>query len=155
MKNLIIFALAQLTYVILTTIKNLIVAKLDNKHLSALSNAIAYGFYTLVLKMVANMPLLITATITLIANNIGVYISYWIMEKFRKDDLWKVEIYTYNNDLEKIITDLEKHSLKFLEITHNLINVYCYTQTETQALKEILGNYKTKTNTIKVMQKLV
>ncbi len=152
-KITLIFFIMQLVNVILNTIKSLIVAKFDNTHLSAGMNAIAYAFYVSVVKSIANLPLVITMIVTLITNIIGVYISYYLIEKTRKDDLWKVEVYIKEEG--KILQQiLLQSALGFLIINDKILNVYCYTKNDSRKLKKILKDFNCKINIIKVEKQL-
>lgn len=148
-----IFFVIQLINVILNTLKTLIMAKTDNKHASAIINAITYGFYTIVVQQVANLDLAITVSVTIITNIIGVYISYNIMHKTRKDNLWKIEIVNKHSDkLNYIENHLTKYEIPFVRVTDKVLNVYSYSQTDSTTVKSLIEEYKCKYN-ITVIEK--
>jgi hypothetical protein len=124
-------------------------ARTDNPHLSAIVNAVTFGFYTAVVKQIAGLDLMVTISVTVITNVIGVYITYWVMGKVRKDNLWKVELFSPVEFDEYFIEDLVTADLQFTEINDSLINVYCYNQAESANLKTLIRNrseYKIKYN---------
>lgn len=136
-----IFAALQLINVMLNTAKTLIMARTDNPHLSALINAITYGFYTAVVKQIASLDLSITIIIVVITNVIGVYLTYWITSYIRKDNLWKIELYLPNEPARTAIKrELEKNNIAFNLVAPNLLVVYCYTQDESTVVHKAIEN---------------
>lgn len=68
MKTITVFFIVQSINVILSTMKSLVMIRSNNRHLSAIVNAIQYGFYAIVIKQIANLGLEITVIITIITN---------------------------------------------------------------------------------------
>ena len=138
MKIIIIFALATLINVLLSTIRSITTIK-SNKWIAGLVNAISYGFYTwLVILTVADFNLWIKVGITAIANFIGVWIIKFIEEKARKDKMWRIDL----------AIPTEEHDFahrRLADIPHNFVecgswtmfNCYCATQTETAKVKQL------------------
>ena len=138
MEIIILFATLQIINVILNTAKTLIMSRTDNPHMSALINAITFGFYVAVVKQIATLDLTTTIIITVITNVIGVYITYAIARKLRKDDLWKVEIFAPNqSDMLSICDLLDEGNVSYYPDDH-LITAYCYTQTESKTVNDAL-----------------
>ena len=138
MKIIIIFALATLINVLLSTIRSITTIK-SNKWIAGLVNAISYGFYTwLVVLTVADFNLWIKVGITAIANFIGVWIIKFIEEKARKDKMWRIDLAIPTEE-----RDFAHHRLA--DIPHNFVecgswtmfNCYCATQTETAKVKQL------------------
>ena len=147
MKIIIIFALATLINVLLSTIRSITTIK-SNKWIAGLVNAISYGFYTwLVVLTVADFNLWIKVGITAIANFIGVWIIKLIEEKGQKSKLWKVELAVLGENGSKII-----HALHKEYIPHNynylgkwcIFNIYCTTKEETAKVLDIAKLYEGK-----------
>ena len=89
-ETIIIFTICQFINVALNTIKTIIMHK-EEKISSSIINAITYGFYAVIVVMTATaLPLWQTVVITIITNLIGVYMSMWLLEKFKKDSLWEI-----------------------------------------------------------------
>ena len=55
-------------------------------------NVSAYSFYTVVVKQTASLPLIITVFATAVANALGVWVSYAVLDRLQKDRLWKLEV---------------------------------------------------------------
>ena len=91
--NIIIFAIATVVNVTLSTIRSICTIKCG-KWLSALSNAICYGFYPLIVMLTANgtVDIIINMAITAVANFICVWLIKYVEEKARKGKMWKVEM---------------------------------------------------------------
>lgn len=134
MNLIIIFFVLQLVNVIFNTLKTLVMSKTDSKHAAAAINAITFAFYTAVVQQTARLDLVITIPVTAVTNIIGVYISYWILGKIRKDQLWKVEVYAKNAIGLGEKCDLWEIGYTYL--ANNVINVYCYTQAQSKLIAD-------------------
>lgn len=149
MNAIIIFALATVVNVTLSTIRSICTIKCG-KWLSAFSNAICYGFYPLIVMLTAKgtVDIIVNMAITGIANFICVWIIKYIEEKARKARLWKVEATVLRTHLDHLHADLVQE-----DIAHNyisnvgkyvLFNIYCPTQKESAKAKEIMDKYDAK-----------
>ena len=144
--NIIIFAIATVVNVTLSTIRSICTIKCG-KWLSALTNALCYGFYPLIVMLTAKDSVTIwtNMAITAVANFICVWLIKFIEEKARKDKLWKVEIAVakcYQKDVGN----------NLLNVPHNCIdtgswvmfNCYCNCQSETAYVVDIAKRYNGK-----------
>lgn len=140
-----VFFLCSLVNVMLSTCKTVLTVK-AKKGTATLINACTYGFYAIVVKQLASFDLIYTVSITIITNIIGVYASLWIMEKFTKDKLWKIEVTVPTNCTEVIDRTLEHipHGYIKLSDKHTVFNFYCSTQKESAEVKEIVNHYNAK-----------
>lgn len=139
MEIIVIFFLLQFVNVMLNTGKTLIMARTDNPHASALINAVTFGFYTTVVKQIATLDLSITIVIVIITNVIGVYATYAIVHKLKKDNLWKIEIYTPNPETQQnIITELTAGNVANASINPHFLTAYCYTQNESAYTAQVI-----------------
>lgn len=140
-----IFFLCSLINVMLSTCKTVLTVK-ASKSTATLINACTYGFYAIVVKQLASLDLFYTVVVTVITNIIGVYASLWLMERFAKDKLWKVEL-TVPTKYTKVI-DKELHEIphNYIELSkkHTIFSFYCSTQKESAKVKEIVNKYNAK-----------
>ena len=138
MKIIIIFALATLINVLLSTIRSITTIK-SNKWIAGLVNAISYGFYTwLVVLTVADFNLWIKVGITAIANFIGVWIIKFIEEKARKDKMWRIDLAIPTEKRDFAHRRLADIPHNFVECgSWTMFNCYCATQTETAKVKQL------------------
>ena len=139
MNAILIFALATVINVTLSTIRSICTIKCG-KWLSALSNAVCYGFYPLIVMLTANgtVDIIINMCITAVANFVCVLLIKFIEEKSRKDKMWRIDLAIPNDE-----RDFAHRKLK--DIPHNYVecgawtmfNCYCATQAETAKVKQL------------------
>lgn len=148
----IIFFALQLLNVILNTAKSLIMARTDNPHMSAMINAVTFGFYTVVVKQIASLDITMTTIVVIVTNVIGVYVTYWIAKKLKKDSLWKIEI--YNKSIAPLAYELEQQKIPYAFITAEIVTAYCYTQSDSEKVKKIItADPDTKYNITEITKK--
>lgn len=149
MTTIIIFTICSLINVMLSTVKTIVMYK-KNILSSAFVNAITYGFYTVIVVLMAGgeMPLGWKILLTALTNFVGVALSMMIMRKLEKDKLWKVEatvIYIHKDDVCEM---LNKAKVPYNYIDgigkYTLFNIFCSTQQQSAAVKEILKAYDAK-----------
>ena len=145
---LLLYLVLQVVYVILNTVTN--IAKIKcSKLIASLTSAICYGFYVIVVVATAsNQPIWVKMLLTAITNVVGVYIGMWVMEKLRKDKLWKIEIticdaieaYQFENTLRE--KDILFNSV-VCENNDIILNVYSKSQKESEIIKKALAEATT------------
>lgn len=148
MKLLIIFIILNIANVIIQTIKSICTIKCG-KGVAAIVNAVAFGLYTIVtVYMMCDLDLWLKATIVALCNLVGVFVVKYIEEKTRKDKLWKIETTVLNGYKKDICTLLVKADIPFNYIEgvgkYTVFNIFCATQTQSSAVREILKKYKVK-----------
>ena len=95
-------------------------------------NVIAYSFYTVVVKQTADLPLDITVITTAIANAVGVWLSYVILDRLQKDRLWKLEVVIPSNFTEKFACELANIPHNYIQLGNKTsFNFYCETRADT------------------------
>ena len=142
---IIVFCICSLVNVILSTLKTLIMVN-AGRNSSIAINAICYGFYTLVVKQLTSVDYVTAVVVTILANVVGVWISYKIMDLFKKDKLWRITVTLKNKKaLDECVKNLEKYNIGFTPIEKtNSIDIYSYNQKESAVIKNILANYDYK-----------
>lgn len=144
-KVMILFFVCSLVNVILSTLKTLIMVN-AGRNSAIFINAVCYGFYTLVVKQLASVDYVTAVMVTIITNIIGVWISYKIMDLFKKDKVWRITV-TFKNakDLDKCAKLLENYNIGYSTMGGvNVIDIYSYSQKESEIVKSILKNYNHK-----------
>lgn len=141
----VIFVICSLVNVILSTLKTLIMVN-AGRGSAIIINAVCYGFYTLVVKQLTSVDYVTAIIVTILANIVGVWISYKIMDLFKKDKLWRITATLKNKkQLDECVKALEKYNISFTQIKDSLsIDIYSYTQKESSIVKTILNNYDYK-----------
>lgn len=138
MNLIVLFIILNVINVLVQTAKSIITIK-GTKLQASLVNAVAFGFYTIVVVyMVSDIPLMLKVLIVAITNFFGVYIVKWIEEKKTKDRLWKIEFTAHIEELQLIKCALERENVSFSYVEagrYVIFNTYCATQTDTNAVK--------------------
>lgn len=109
------FFLISLTNVILSSIKSICTVRYG-RGINILTNVAAYSFYVIVVKQTADLPLTITVVSTAVANALGVWLSYVMLDNLQKDRLWKIEV-----TVPKIYVEVIHCRLR--DICHDYIDV--------------------------------
>lgn len=145
---LLLYLVLQVVYVILNTVTN--IAKIKcSKLIASLTSAVCYGFYVIVVVATAsNQPIWVKMFLTAITNVVGVYVGMWVMEKLRKDKLWKIEItirdaieaYQFENTLRE--KDISFNSV-VCENNDIILNVYSKSQKESEIIKKAFAEATT------------
>lgn len=146
--NILIFAIATVINVSLSTVRAITTIK-SGKWLSAVMNAVCYGFYPLIVMLTAQgtVGILVNMAITAIANFICVWIIKFVEEKARKDKLWLVKITVKPNYLETIKTELKNKNVSFTYYNvekYIVFDTYCETQAQTIFVTDICKKYDGK-----------
>ena len=146
---LIIFIVLNIVNVIIQTVKSIATIKCG-KIAAALVNAVAYGLYTVVVVYtVCDLPLWLKVVVVGLCNLVGVFCVKWGEEKSRKDKLWRVEATLPHDEkeFESIRALLEEKQIphNYIDINkYYLLNIYCATQKQSAAVKEVLSTYNAK-----------
>ena len=150
MNAIIFFALMTVINVILSTIRSLCTIK-GGKWLSAITNAVCYGFYPLIVMLTAKdtVTIWVNMIITAVANFVCVWLIKLVEEKARKDKLWKVEMAVPNEYAEEVVERLKSRGnwLPFNYIYLGkwcIFNCYCDTQYQTEFAKNLAKEFNGK-----------
>jgi hypothetical protein len=138
------FFLISLINVILSSTKSICTVRYG-RGINVLTNVIAYSFYTVVVKQTANLPLEITILSTALANALGVWLSYVILDRIQKDRLWKIEVVVPKEHTEIIHSELDFIPHNYVDIGPRvLFNFYCGTKKQSSAVKKYCIKYNGK-----------
>ena len=139
-----IFFLLQFINVVLSTMKTVLTVK-ASKHIAMLINTVTYTFYSGVVKLMTGQDMFIVLAVTFITNIIGVYIAMFILDKSKKDVLWKVEVTVGSDVAEELHDKMTDVPHSYIAVGKNtLFNFYCATQKESARVKEIVNEYNAK-----------
>ena len=146
MNAILIFAIATVINVTLSTIRSICTIKCG-KWLSAVSNAVCYGFYPLIVMLTAQgtVGIIINMGITAIANFICVWLIKFVEEKAKKDKMWKVEMAIPNKYGNALHFDLRGLPHNYIEVgSWVMFNCYCMTQADTKMVVDLAKQYEGK-----------
>ena len=145
-----VFFILNLLNVMLCTAKSILTVK-STRGIATIINAVAYGYYAMIIKQIGDQDLIVVVIATIIANLIGVYFSLWLLDKFKKDKLWVVRIAVTMTDYLNLKEELISDGLGFNEyvITTKYgesvgMDIFSHNQKESQELRELLEKYKVK-----------
>lgn len=144
MNAILLFTIATIINIILSTIRSLCTIK-GGKMISAITNAVCYGFYPLIVMLTAKdtVSIVTNMVITAIANFVCVYVIKMVEEKARKDRLWKFEATFEHNPIKlaHLKEHLERNKIPYNYIDINkyyVFNFYAKTQAESEIIKRII-----------------
>jgi hypothetical protein len=108
-------------------------------------NVIAYSFYTIVVKQTASLPLSVTVISTALANALGVWVSYAILDMLQKDRLWKVEVVVPRSFTDMLHYELKSIPHNYIELgPKTLFNFYCETKADTSRVIKYCKDFQGK-----------
>ena len=140
----VLFFTLQFINVVLSTMKTVLTVK-ANKHIATLINTATYTFYAGVVKLLTDQPMIVVVVVTFLTNIIGVYLAMFILEKTRKDVLWKVEVTVNNEVAEELHHRMAEVPHSYIIVgKHTLFNFYCETQAESAKVKAVVKEYNAK-----------
>lgn len=148
MNFIILFTIAQLINVILSTLKSVITIK-GGKIQAAAISAVTYSFNIIVIKSLQDVNLLIAVGVTILTNLIGVYIGLTIMQKLRKEQLWKITTSLPTLNLIDFKNELNINDISYIDYETNdekykVVDVFSKEKKESKTIKEIFKKYDVK-----------
>ena len=157
MAQIIIFTVCSLVNVILSTMKTILTVR-STKVVASIINAVTYGFYAIVVKQLASLDLTVTVIVTIATNLLGVYLSMWIMDKMKKDCLWKISVTTKDKSIVKKIENFDieytMSPIQYKKETYYSIEIFSKNQKDSTIIKNILNEYKVKYNVTEITKTL-
>lgn len=157
MTQIIIFTVCSLVNVILSTMKTILTVR-STRTVASLINAITYGFYAIVVKQLASLDVTVTVVVTIATNLVGVYFSMWLMDKMKKDCLWKISVTTKDCNLAKKIENFDieytMSPIQYKNETYYSLEIFSKNQKDSTIIKNILNEYKVKYNVTEITKTL-
>ena len=157
MVAIIIFTVCSSVNVILSTMKTILTVR-STKVVASVINAVTYGFYAIVVKQLASLDLTVTVIVTIATNLIGVYLSMWLMDKMKKDCLWKISVTTKDKSIVKKIENFDIEytlsPIQYKKETYYSIEIFSKNQKDSTIIKNILNEYKVKYNITEITKTL-
>ena len=142
------FTLATLINVILSTLKSVITIK-GGRFIASISNAISYGFNTIVIKSITDVNLWVAIVITVLSNLVGVYLALTITKKFEKERLWKITVTVLTENAKDLKTDLHEANIGFITYEtsyekYKVIDIFSNDKAESRVVRKLLSQYNVK-----------
>jgi hypothetical protein len=161
-QSILIFVALNLINVILSTIRHCLTQG-SSKTIAAVANAIAFTFYAAIVKLTSAQDMYIVIITTFFSNLVGVTIALWILDKMKKDKLWRISCTLLSeseetNEIMDIAEKLKERNIPYniipMEGKYSIIDIFSRTQAESLLIKEILSNKKVKQHVIVIDKKL-
>lgn len=148
MSFLFTFIVLSIINVIFSTVKSILTVK-GSKTVASLVSGSYYAFYNImIIYTVSDFPMWQKCLITFACNIVGVFIVKWFEEKMQKDKLWKVEATLDSSSMDAVRQMLNTTHIPYNYITgvgsYVIFNIFCSTQAQSAAVKEILKEYNAK-----------
>ena len=152
MYNLLLFIALSLINVVLSTVKSILTIKASN-FVASLINAVSYAFNAIVIKQLVGFDTTTTIVVVIITNFVGVWFGKCLLEKCRKDSLWKIEATVDNTQSGKLSCMLDTQDIPFTvsEVRRNSSNqpyfnfeIYSSSQEESHYIRFLLEETKAK-----------
>lgn len=148
-----LFFVLNLINVVLGTMRSILTVK-STPFVSMVINTVSYTFYSGIVKLVSGQDMAVVLITTALTNIIGVYIARFILDKCRKDKLWRITATIPNSiDSEMITEKLKTKDIKSVVYVGEgvkLIDIYSKTQGESIVVKEILEPLKVKYSVVEI-----
>lgn len=142
----ILFFILQFINVVLSTMKTVLTVK-ANKHIAMLINTVTYTFYSGVVKLITEQDMIIVLVVTFLTNVLGVYIAMFILDKAKKDVLWKIEVTIPKEESDAMLEDAKTLDIPFNYVDiekYMLFNFYSATQEVSSELSKMLKKHNAK-----------
>lgn len=148
MEFLTIFILLSVINVIFSTVRSIVTIK-GGKFVASIVSGGYFAFYNVMLiYTVMDFPIWQKCLITFVCNVVGVFIVKFVEELLQKDKLWKVEATIVHNYQADVCEMLNKTRVPYNYIEgigkYTIFNVFCATQKQSAAVREILKTYNAK-----------
>lgn len=154
---IILFFILNLINVILGTMRSILTVK-STPFISMIINTVSYTFYSGIVKMVSGQDMTIVLITTALTNIIGVYIARFILDRTKKDKLWRISATVYHNvKIEPITSKLKEYNIEYNVIkidNASILDIFSKTQGESTLIKEILDKPDIKYHVIEIDKKL-
>lgn len=148
------FVLLQFLNIIIATFKSVLLIKGTKLH-AALLNAVSYSLGIFITYYVSNeISIYYSIPITFVLNLFGVYLGLSILEKIRKDELWRIST-TVKFDLVKdYIKELRQVGVQLMPYEtgrsdYTVVDIFSNNREETKMIQPILQKYKVKYTILK------
>lgn len=144
------FTTAQFINVLLSTIRSVVLIK-GSRKTAVIFNVISYTVSALVTGLIAgvvkNVPLI--CLVTAVTNLTGTWVGLLIIDKVRKDQLWRISATVKSSQFQDLVNDLHRNKVDFITYQtqwteRTPIDVFSKSREESNMIKEIFKKYNVK-----------
>jgi len=158
--TVLMFFLSSLLNVILSTMKTVLTVR-ASKQIATLINCVNYTINTVIIKQITECDTWIAAIVTFFTNLIGVYFALWLIDRFKKDKLWKITVTIKDiNVLYEVVDILDEKDIEYTYESRyyskmkkgGRLEVFSKSKEESKIVKEILDSVKCKYDIVEVLR---
>ena len=148
------FVLLQFLNIVISTFKSVLLIKGTKAH-AALINAVSYSLGIFITYYVSNeISIYYSIPITFILNLFGVYIGLTILDKIRKDQLWRISTTIKADYLVDYISELRSEGVQLMpyetgRTDYSVVDVFSNNREETKKIHPIMKKYQVKYTILK------
>lgn len=152
-----LFFVLQLANVIVSTIRSILTIK-GTRLQAAIINAIYFSFYTVIVVFIVSdftsnqiLNWIIKISVVFVTNFFGVFISFKITNKARKDKMWEiVAIFSDKNEMSQAISIFDENKVPNYpacsnEKNLNILKIYSSGRKASKEINDVLKKYQVKT----------
>ena len=139
----------QLLNVIISTFKSVLTIR-GTKLTAALISALSYSVNIIIVYLVSrNLELYISIIITAVTNLLGVYTGLTLLDKFRQEQLWRIQTTVPTKTVSAFKKELLDKHIKFIsyETTWDkfkVVDIFSESRAESKIIKEIIHEHDAK-----------
>ena len=111
--SIVLFFVLNLINVILGTMRSILTVK-STPFVSMIINTVSYTFYSGIVKLVSGQDMIVVLVTTALTNIIGVYIARFILDKAKKDKLYRNNSRKYRQRRNYNAVKQQGHSIRCL-----------------------------------------
>lgn len=148
------FVIFQFINIIISTFKSVLLIK-GTKGFAALVNAVSYSLGIFITYFVSNeIPIHLSIPITFILNIIGVYLGLIILEKFKKDQIWRISTTIKADVKDEYIKELREIGVQLMPYEtgrddYKVVDIFSNNRKETEKITPIIKKYGAKYTILK------
>ena len=148
-KILIYFIILQMLNVVVSTIKSVLTIK-GTKLTAAIISSVSYSINIIIVFLVSkDLGLIESVAVTVITNLVGVYTGLTILEKLRKEQLWRIQTTVSSLKVDEYKQSLLDHNIKFISYEtswseYKVVDIFSSTKEESNIIKEIILEHNAK-----------
>ncbi|MFA7436405.1 MAG: hypothetical protein WC006_08600 [Bacilli bacterium] len=148
------FVLLQFLNIVISTFKSVLLIKGTKAH-AALINAVSYSLGIFITYYVSNeISIYYSIPITFILNLFGVYIGLTILDKIRKDQLWRISTTIKADYLVDYISELRSEGVQLMpyetgRTDYSVVDIFSNNREETKKIHPIMKKYQVKYTILK------
>jgi len=158
--SVLLFFCSSLLNVVLSTMKTVLTVK-ASKQVATLINCVNYTINTVIIKQISECEVWIAAVITFITNLIGVYFALWLIDRFKKDKVWKISVTIKDIfALYQVVDTLDEKDIAYTYTSiyyskmkkGGHLEIFVKNKDESKLVKEILDSIKCKYDIVEVLK---